>query len=248
MNVLSINADRNIDPAQLFGSINFDGLTGIIAAVSGGSDSLALLYLLEDLRRKSLSFPRIIAVTIDHQLRPESGEEASYVAALCKAAGLEHRILSWRGPKPMSGTSAKARDVRYELLRQAAREAGTTMILTGHTQDDQNETFMMRAARGGERGLAVMAPVALLERETWLVRPLLGVRRERLRQYLRGRHVAWREDPSNTNPKYERVRVRNDLQTQSGDDIQALIAEKSSKAANDQSRGRATSRRPGHCL
>ncbi|MBA8878251.1 tRNA lysidine(34) synthetase TilS [Phyllobacterium myrsinacearum] len=229
MNVPPTNADSRFDPEEIFGAIDFDGLTTVVAAVSGGSDSLALLFLLDDLRRARASFPHIVAVTIDHELRPESADEALYVADLCRAAGLTHRVLRWTGPKPASGISAKARNVRYALLCKAAREAGTDMVLTGHTLDDQNETFMMRSVRGGERGLAGMAPVTLLERETWLVRPLLGLRRERLRQYLRGRRIEWRDDPSNTNPKYERVRIRDALQTQDRDDIQLLIAEKGRK-------------------
>jgi tRNA(Ile)-lysidine synthase len=223
------NADHRLDPEEIFGAIDFDRLTTVVAAVSGGSDSLALLFLLDDLRKARASFPHILVVTVDHGLRPEAREEASYVAELCKAAGLEHRVLSWTGPKPVSGISARARDARYALLCGAAREAGTDVVLTGHTRDDQNETFMMRSARGGERGLAGMAPVTLLERETWLVRPLLGVTRERLRQYLRGRDIVWRDDPSNTNPRYERVRVREALQIQNREDIQVLIAQKGLK-------------------
>ncbi|SDO77651.1 tRNA lysidine(34) synthetase TilS [Phyllobacterium sp. OV277] len=229
MNVPPTNADNRPDPEAIFGAIDFDRLTTVVVAVSGGSDSLALLFLLDDLRKARASFPSIVAVTIDHELRPESADEALYVAGLCKAAGLSHRVLNWTGPKPVSGISAKARDIRYALLCKAASEAGTDMVLTGHTLDDQNETFMMRSARGGERGLAGMAPATLLEREIWLIRPLLGITRERLRRYLRERGIEWRDDPSNTNPRYERVRVRDALQKHDRDGIQPLIAEKALK-------------------
>ena len=226
MNVPPTNADHRLDPEEIFAGIDFDRLTAVVVAVSGGSDSLALLFLLDDLRKSRAVFPHIVAVTIDHGLRAESAEEALYVAGLCKTAGLGHRIVNWTGAKPATGLSAKAREARYRLLRDAAGEAETDVILTGHTLDDQNETFVMRAARGGERGLAAMAPVTLLEREIWLVRPLLGIRREELRAYLRMRGIAWRDDPSNANPQSERVQVRTALQEQGSGDIPARIARK----------------------
>jgi tRNA(Ile)-lysidine synthase len=224
MNVPPTNADHRLDPEEIFAGIDFDRLTAVVVAVSGGSDSLALLFLLDDLRRSRGAFPRIVAVTVDHGLRAESAEEALYVADLCKAAGLDHHIVNWAGAKPATGLSAKAREARYRLLRDAAGEAATDVILTGHTLDDQNETFMMRAARGGERGLAGMARFTLLERATWLVRPLLGIRREDLRGYLRARRIVWRDDPSNANPQSERVQVRTALQEQGSGDIPARVA------------------------
>lgn len=226
MNVPPTNADHRLDPEEIFAGIDFDRLTAVVVAVSGGSDSLALLFLLDDLRKSRGAFPRIVAITVDHGLRAESAEEALYVADLCKAAGLDHNIVNWAGAKPATGLSAKAREARYRLLRDAAGEAETDVILTGHTLDDQNETFMMRAARGGERGLAGMARFTLLERETWLVRPLLGIRREDLRGYLRARAIVWRDDPSNANPQSERVQVRTALQEQGSGDIPARVARK----------------------
>ncbi len=233
MNVPPINAEPGLDPAGIFDAINFEGLKSVIVAVSGGSDSLALLYLLIALQASRRSFPELVAVTIDHGLRPESAGEARYVAGLCKEAGIPHRTLNWIGAKPDTGISAKARDVRYRLLCDAARDAGTDMILTGHTLDDQIETFVMRSARGreggSERGLAAMAPATLLVREIWLVRPLLGISRETLREYLRGRAIAWRDDPSNENPKYERVQVRKALRDDDREQIQVEIGEKIAK-------------------
>lgn len=229
MNVPPTNADHRLDPEEIFAGIDFNRLTAVAVAVSGGSDSLSLLFLLDDLCKSRAAFPRIVAITVDHGLRPESAGEALYVAGLCKSAGLDHRIVNWTGAKPATGLSAKAREARYRLLRQAASDAETDVVLTGHTLDDQNETFMMRAARGGERGLAGMARFTLLERETWLVRPLLGIKREDLRAYLRARKIAWRDDPSNANPQSERVRVRNALQEQGGGDIPAHVARMSAQ-------------------
>ena len=104
------------------------------------------------------------------------------------------------------------------------------MVLTGHTLDDQIETFVMRSARTGEgrsdRGLAGMASATLLDREIWLVRPLLKVSRETLRGYLRTKGIAWCEDPSNDDPKYERVRIRKALKHDERERIHGEIVEK----------------------
>jgi len=233
MNVQPTSAETGLDPAGIFDAIDFKGLKSVIVAVSGGSDSLALLYLLVAFQASRPSFPEIIAVTIDHGLRPEAADEARYVAGLCKEAGISHRILNWTGPKPDNGISAKARDARYSLLCEAARNAGADIILTGHTLDDQIETFVMRSARalegGSERGLAGMAPATLLDREIWLVRPVLETSRETLRDYLRAKAIAWCDDPSNDDPKYERVRIRNALQNDDRENIRSEIVEKIAK-------------------
>ena len=215
MNVLPTSAERGLDPALVFDTILFEGVSSVVVAVSGGSDSVALLHLLVDLRAIRSELPTIVAVTVDHGLRPEAADEARYVGQLCKELGVSHRIVKWEEAKPHTGLSAKAREARYVLLCQAAREAGADIILTGHTLDDQIETYAMREVRtdanGSGRGLAGMAPATLLQRDIWLVRPLLQQRREALRNYLRSRGIAWRDDPSNDDPKYERVRIRQAL-------------------------------------
>lgn len=231
MSVLPTSAE--LEPSSIFAAIDFGGLKSVIVAVSGGSDSLALLHLFHEFGAARSSFPEIIAVTIDHGLRPESKDEARYVGELCQHLGIAHRTVPWTGPKSETGLSAKAREMRYRLLCDAAREANAGMILTGHTCDDQIETFSMRAARatadGSERGLAGMAPATLLERQIWLVRPLLEISRERLREYLRGKGVVWRDDPSNDNIKYERVRVRQMLQAEDRERLKSKIADKTAK-------------------
>ncbi len=202
-----------IDPELLhpFQTINLTDRRALVVAVSGGSDSVALLILVKAWLETPNSRARLIAVTVDHRLRPESAAEAATVAALCDRLGVIHSIMHWQGDKPASGVSAAAREARYSLLAEAACSVGTDLVLTGHTLDDQIETVTMRGARGEGRGLAGMAPATLFEGSTWIVRPLLGVRREALRRFLRQNEIGWADDPTNTDVKYERARVRADL-------------------------------------
>jgi tRNA(Ile)-lysidine synthase len=187
----------------------------VLVAVSGGSDSLGLLTLLAEMRNEPLcdgvSFS---AATIDHALRPNSADEADRVAAFCAARGIAHTVRRWEGPKPAAGLSAAAREARYDLLTDIAEQEGATVIVTGHTLDDQRETVTMRSARNDDSdslGLAGMAQLVLLRRKYWLLRPFLASRRADIRAALVGRGIAWIDDPSNVNTAYERVRVRQAL-------------------------------------
>lgn len=185
----------------------------IILAVSGGSDSLALLLLANAWAKKSRADLQV--VTIDHGLRAEAAAEAAYVASVCAGLKLSHVTLVWEGQKPVLGIQNAARQSRYALLDQFAHEIGSNIILTGHTLDDQAETVYMRMQRhlddSDGRGLAGMA------RETWLfggtriVRPLLECSRQTLRSVLNDYSQSWIEDPSNLDESYERVVVRKHL-------------------------------------
>jgi tRNA(Ile)-lysidine synthase len=190
---------------------SLDQPSRILVAISGGSDSTGLLVALFDaLTATPNSNISLCAATVDHALRPESADEARDVAALCRSLDISHVTKVWHGAKPKAGIMAAARDARYGLLAEAADELGADMIVTAHTLDDQRETFAMR----GQRSVANVTGIAdavLFDRRIWVVRPLLFSLRADIRALLQQRGVRWFDDPSNEDPKYERVRMRRAL-------------------------------------
>ncbi len=217
-----LTSPAGLDPARLFSALDLASRPGVIAAVSGGSDSTALLLLLDDYLRRFAPSTRLLAVTVDHALRPESACEASDVARLCAHLGIPHTIQIWTAEKPLTGLPAAAREARHALLARAAVDAGASLVFMGHTADDQAETILMRQARHDGRGLAGMAPATLFEGRTWFVRPLLSLRREELREFLNRRDVGWMDDPSNSNENFERPRIRRSLRNDAADTAAAL--------------------------
>lgn len=186
-----------------------DPPTRLGVAVSGGSDSVALLALLNDWRKAG--GPALHAVTVDHGLRAEAAAEADDVAKLCAEWDIPHTTLNWRGWDGTGNLPDRARRARYALMAAWAAGEGIPAIALGHTADDQAETFLMRLAReAGLDGLAEMV-------HGWdqdgvrFVRPVLGVTRAALREFLAARGVRWTDDPSNTDDAYERSRARKAL-------------------------------------
>jgi tRNA(Ile)-lysidine synthase len=191
-----------------------EDLPGLVLAVSGGPDSTALLVLAARWAKQLKHAPKLIAVTIDHGLRPEAAREAAMVKQLARRLGVPHRTLHWRGEKPQSGLQEAARYARYELLGQIATRARFAHILTAHTLDDQAETVLFRLARGsglfGLTGMAHAAPLPLRGvREIFLVRPLLHLSKARLVATLKAARIAYAEDPSNRDPRFTRTRLRS---------------------------------------
>lgn len=178
----------------------------LAVAVSGGGDSMALVLLADDWARSQGG--RITALTVDHGLRANSASEAAQVGKWLQAKGIAHTILSWTGPKPGTGVQQAAREVRYALMSAWCRDQGVLHLALAHNMEDQAETYLMRLGRGsGADGLAAMSEcVELLD--VRLLRPLLDVPREDLRNLLEAAGQDWIDDPSNLNTAYARIRVR----------------------------------------
>ena len=185
------------------------GAACVALAVSGGGDSMALLHLAGQVA--DASGQRLIVATVDHGLRPASATEAADVARHCAGLGLPHQTLHWHDHPAGGNLQAAARAARYRLLADWARGQGADLVLLGHTQDDQAETFLMRLGReAGLDGLSGMAARFQRDGMTW-ARPLLGISRAALRQVLVAAGLTWAEDPSNDDRHFARVRARQAL-------------------------------------
>ncbi|HUF13044.1 MAG TPA: tRNA lysidine(34) synthetase TilS [Longimicrobiales bacterium] len=174
----------------------------IVVAVSGGRDSVALLHLLLALRVDwGLE---LIAVHLDHRMRPGSGADAEWLIGLCRGWSVPLvSACALRVPR----SEAEARAVRYDLLRSAARTFRADAVATGHHRDDQAETVLLRIARGtGVRGLRGIAA-----RRGRLVRPLLAFDRAAIDAWCAEAGLQWREDPTNRELRYARNRLRAGL-------------------------------------
>ncbi len=196
-------------------------------AISGGPDSMALLWLM-----KSHYKGPIIAATIDHGLRKESAQEALQVAAICKKLQIQHDILT--PTQPITGNiQSNARKTRYALLEQWAQKTGCDYILTAHHADDQLETIIMRLNRAS--GIAGLA--AIRECHGNIIRPLLGFRKSDLIQICKDAHIEYIDDPSNDNDDFDRVKVRQWLKQCATHGLEPIInpmmAQKSAKNLDD---------------
>lgn len=187
----------------------------IAVGVSGGSDSLALLVMLSDWAEKNKKI--VHAITVDHRLREASGNEARYVGDVCDKFGICHHTVRWDSDKPVTGLAEAARNARYRLMAEYCGDHNIKVLALGHTQDDQAETVLMRLARTKEesRGLSGMSAMSIYapqpDRVLNLVRPLLDVKRARLREFLNSQSIGWIDDPTNEDSAYERVRARQVL-------------------------------------
>lgn len=188
-------------------------------AVSGGPDSLALLLL------GAAAFPGSIAVaSIDHGLRAEAAEEVALVERVCRE--LVVPFTSIKVSVGAGNLQARAREARYAALVQWAEAEGLGAVATAHHADDQAETLLMRLARGsGLAGLAgVRAATVMPASETPLIRPLLGFRKPELAAIVAACEITPAFDPSNENPAFDRVRVREHLAAHDWLDPLALAA------------------------
>lgn len=181
--------------------------TRLAIGVSGGADSMALLHLLHKAGKD------ILALTVDHGLRPDSHAEAGQVAAYCKTLDIPHQILTWDGEKPASAIQAKARQARRDLLLAACQAEQISDLFLAHQADDQIETLLQRLTRGaGPHGLRGIQ-TGVLQNGITIHRPLLSVRRAALRAYCVENNIPFVDDPSNDDRRFERIRWRQWIAT-----------------------------------
>ena len=184
--------------------------TRVLAALSGGADSVAQLLLLSDLAADA----RVVlagAAHLNHRLRPEADADEAFCRALCERLGVPFVSLAADvaalATEQRTSVEAAARRARYAFLEEARQSLDADRIAVAHTADDQAETVLLRLLRGaGTRGLRGILPV-----RGRVVRPLLGCSRADLRADLAARGEAWREDATNADLALPRNRVRHEL-------------------------------------
>ena len=174
-------------------------------AVSGGGDSMALLHLAQDWA--NAQNVTLCAITIDHDLRENSADEAARVAQWCADMGVAHHVKVWRDWDHTGNLQDAARQARYRIINEWRGDI--QHILIGHTLDDQAETLLLRLKRGsGVDGMTGMKPVAHHPSGMMLIRPLLDILRQDLRDYLGEIDQPWCDDPSNENTAFDRIAMR----------------------------------------
>jgi tRNA(Ile)-lysidine synthase len=185
----------------------------LLVAISGGPDSLALLFILAELRERFGL--ELSACHFDHQLRPDSRADLEFVREICERQGIS--CLTGEGDvralarQQHIGIEEAARRMRYQFLSFVAAEKRVDALVTGHTADDQAETVLMRVLRGtGVRGLRGMVPDGVVPGAPAqrLLRPILCLSREETAAFCRDRGLAPRSDPSNTDVDFLRNRLR----------------------------------------
>lgn len=174
----------------------------LAVAVSGGIDSVCLLCWLAEIGAD------ITCLHVHHGLRAAADVESEYVADLCRRLNVPCHIFRWTGDKPTAGLEAAARDARYKFMTDFCRANNIDALMIAHQSDDQVETFLMNLGRGsGLSGLAAIRPITYRD-GVKIVRPLLNVSRAELRTWCDDNNVRYFIDEMNSDPKYTRVRIR----------------------------------------
>lgn len=183
-------------------TINSNILSDKIAvAVSGGSDSLALVISI------SRIFSNVLAIMVNHNLRPKAAQEIAQTAATLEKFGIKYVIKEWDG-NVKKNLENDARNARYKLLIDTCKAQKIKYLCIGHHANDQVETFFLNLARGsGLDGLCAMPVVKTVENVA-IIRPMLDLTKEDCRSYLRALHVDWCEDESNQDRHYKRNNIR----------------------------------------
>lgn len=174
----------------------------VAVAVSGGVDSVCLLHWCHDAGLD------IVALHVNHGLRAAAEIETEYVKKMCDVLGVPCQIFYWNGDKNMPGLESAARDARYKFMTDFCKQNNIDALFIAHQADDQIETFLMNLGRGsGLFGLAAMRRESMRE-GVRIVRPLLDVKRDELRDWCDTHNIKYFVDEMNSDPHYTRVKIR----------------------------------------
>jgi tRNA(Ile)-lysidine synthase len=201
--------------------------TKILVAVSGGIDSLALCFLANEYAKTHDI--KLMSLTVEHGLRDNSRNQAKELNQLLLSHQIHHEIDIWQKDNEItSNIEAQAREARYKLIINYAKEHNIDLVLLGHHYDDQIENFLIRLERGsGIDGLSLMDSYFSKQKVNFM-RPLIAVRKTELKSYLEVQNIKWFEDPSNQDTKFKRNKIRNLLANLDDDLIKQRIYQTSS--------------------
>ena len=183
----------------------------IALAVSGGRDSMALMYLVYRWKAHLALNIEIEVLTVNHNLRKAAEDECGFVQKIAKNYGFKHKVLIWEHEHVETSIQEKARKARYQLMLDYVREENIDTILTAHTSDDNIETFIMRLAKGS--GLDGLKSINVIRHADGIQieRPLLSLSRSLTTEILRSTGNEWLDDPTNEDERFERVKIRNNI-------------------------------------
>ena len=181
----------------------------VAVGVSGGIDSLALTFMLNTWL-KSIN-GKLVAITVNHNLRPEAAHEAKQIGELLRSHDIEHHTLNWQHGKVTSNIQEQAREARLALLTEYCREHNILHLMLAHHAGDVAETMLIKVCRGsGLNGLTGIQPINIINK-TRVLRPLLSCSKAQLKKELAKYHNWWLEDPSNLNSEFMRSLARKVL-------------------------------------
>ena len=191
----------------------------IALAVSGGRDSMALMYLVYRWKAHLALNIEIEVLTVNHNLRKAAEDECGFVQKIAKNYGFKHKVLIWEHEHVETSIQEKARKARYQLMLDYVREENIDTILTAHTSDDNIETFIMRLAKGS--GLDGLKSINEIRHEDGIQieRPILSLSRSITTEILRSMGNEWVDDPTNDDESFERVKIRNNISSLSSFNI-----------------------------
>lgn len=216
---LNYNINKLVDFAPLVPKYFY---TKIAVAVSGGVDSVALLILLYNWAQKQKI--EITALTVNHNLRPQSGSEVEYVEKLSENLGIKCRVFSWNHANNFTNLQERARDGRYALMTEYCQQNGIFHLAIAHTKDDYTENFRIRTERKSSIFGLSSSNINFIN-NIKIIRPLFDIPKHELIDYLTSNSIGWFEDQSNSSDKYHRNRVRKFLNQQGQEFKQQIMKE-----------------------